>query len=264
MAEICVIIPMYGFAEYTNKCVDLTLKNAGVPVDILVIDDCSKEPYKNSKVEVLRLDKNLGFTGATNAGIVDVWDSYKYLHLLNNDTKPYPDFIKELLVPFGMDPNVGIACSVRETDYEGERVLINQPVDCLAGNCQYTAEDLEDPFYYNVWIALCSSLIRTDVIRQVGLLDRRMKNHCSDNDFCVRAGVMGYTTVLVPKSKVFHHHEITTKSLGLEASGDQMVLIQKIRCDYIRQMLEKYPLDARSKVKHELIFREVMPNAQAE
>lgn len=260
MADICVIIPMFNFGEFTAKCIDLTLKNAGVPIDIIVVDDCSKIPFKDDRVKVIRLEKNLGFTGATNAGILEAWGKYKYVHLLNNDTEPYPDFIKELLTAFEMDPNIGIACSVRETTYDDKNVLINQPVDILMGHCAWTEEDLPHPFYYSPWIALCSALIRTDVLRQTGLLDRRMLNHCSDNDFCVRAGVMGYTTVLVPKSKIFHFHEITTRSIGLEASGDQVILIQKIRCDYMASILKKYPLSAPEGKLYELIFREVMPS----
>lgn len=256
MADICVIIPMYGFGEYTTKCIDLTLKNAGVPVDIIVVDDCSKEPFEDDRVRVIRLDENLGFTGATNVGILNAWNDYEYIHLLNNDTEPRANFIKELLTPFGIDPNIGITCSVRETVYEGKKVNINQPVDLLMGHCEFTEEDLENPFYYNPWIALCSALIRTEVIQQVGLLDRRMLNHCSDNDFCVRAGIMGYTTVLVPKSKILHHHEITTKSLGIEASADQVILLQKIRCDYQAGLLKKYPLSAPEKKMYELVFRE--------
>ena len=83
-----------------------------------------------------------------------------------------------------------------------------------------------------------------------------MKNHCSDNDFCIRAGVLGYKVIFVPASEVFHDHQTTTNSLNLQATEDQSVLLQKIRCDYQRMVLESYKLDADSDVWHELIFRE--------
>ena len=268
--KICVVIPMFGFGEYTKKCIGLTIENAGVGVDIVVVDDCSEVPFEDSRVKVIRLEKNIGFTGATNAGIEYAWNHYDYVHLLNNDTEPRPDFIKSLLDILDKYEDIGVACSVRETTYNGIASFFNYPIDCLSGYCMFTYEDLEDEFCLCPWIPLCSALIRTEVIKQTGLLDRRMLNHCSDNDFCIRAGQMGYKVVLVPKSKVYHYHEITTRNLGLDASIDQQLLIQKVRCDFMKNVLETYPLDGNEKKMYELVFREkvspgeVMPNAQAE
>lgn len=266
MAKICAIIPMYNFGEYTKRCIDLTLENAGVPIDILVVDDCSDVPFKDDRVEVLRLDENVGFTGATNAGILDVWGAYDYVLLLNNDTEPRPDFVKELLKTFDQDEDIGVACSVRETVWEGKFALFNQPVDCFDGYCIWTDESLPEPLYYCPWIPLCSALIRTDVLKQVGLLDRRMLNHCSDNDFCVRCIELGYAVVLVPKSIVFHFHEVTVKSLGIDAMEDKKILIEKVRCDVRRKILSEFSLTGHGEKKYELVFREkassgeVMPN----
>lgn len=253
---------MHNFGDLTKKCIDLTLEHSGIPVDIIVVDDASKEPYKDNRVEVIRLDENVGFTQAVNLGIENSWNDYEYILLLNNDTEPCADFVKELLLAFKTNHAVGISGSVRLTMQqhpemsEKKEAYFSYPLDCVSGYSAYTWEDLPDPFYICPWIPFCSVMIKSEVIKQVGLLDHRMKNHCSDNDFCVRTWTMGYHVVLATKSKVIHHHETTTRSLDLDPTADQQILLTKVRCDFTRGMLETYPLDGANKKMFELVFRE--------
>ena len=263
MKKICVVIPMYNFPELTDKCIDLVRSNSGVPVDILVVDDCSDTHYQyhnnflsgGYRPFINRLKKNSGYTNATNQGIIQCLDKgYDYVHLLNNDTEPEPDFIKILLETFDKDPSIGIACSARKERKGNNQHIENYPIDLLAGWQLVSQHDMPEDYYYAAWIPLCSALIKRETILYTGLLDKRMRNHCSDNDFCVRAGVLGYKTVLVPKSKVFHIHEVTTTSVGANAAVDQNVLMTKIRCDYMTHLLKQYPLTGDTKVMGKLEF----------
>lgn len=254
MNNICVIIPMHNFGWMTNDCIEITLKNAGVPVDIHVVDDGSKEPFVNNSVTVHRLDKNVGFTNAINHGILQCWGKYKYIHFLNNDTAPYPDFIKRLFDVLDKNPDIGIAGSVREVFIENVKYLETWPIDLFAGWTTYIKEELKDEFYHCPWIPLCSTLIKTETVQATGLFDRRMRTYCTDNDFCMRAGQLGYKTVLVPKSVVFHMHEVTTKSLKLDPSEDQPILLEKIRGDYMKDLLEHFPLDSGTGLRGKLGF----------
>lgn len=255
MNDICVAIPMYNFGDLTRKCIDLTIKNAGISIDIMVIDDGSEEPYVDDRVHIIRHDTNKGFTAACNTGFrYCIENKYKYVHAMNNDIEPYPDFIKILFEAFIKDPAIGIASSVREVIIDGDKCMEVWPQDILSGWAAYTKDDLGSTYYYCPWIPICSALISVETILYTGLLDKRMKNHCTDNDFCVRAGQLGYRTAIIPKSKVFHLHEITTKSLGLTPGKDQEILFTKIRCDYMKNLLEKFPLDNGNKVRGRLDF----------
>ena len=253
MNKVCVVIPMFNFGELTTRCIDKVVENAGLPVDILVVDDGSLVPFRDKRAKVIR-QENEGFTSAVNTGINYAWSKYDYIHLLNNDTEPYPNFISELVDVFNNNDCIGVAGSTRETVVDGKKVIFTFPQDIVAGNASYHLEDLPDLFYTCAWLPFCSVLIKTEVLRQVGLLDHRMLNHCSDNDFCIRAGVMGYKTVFVPKSKVVHHGETTTRSLNIDVLHDQKKFISKIRCDYIQQVLQQYPLDSSTGLKVKLEF----------
>jgi hypothetical protein len=252
MSDVCVIIPMYGFNEITDKCLSLVLENAGMDIDVLIVDDGSEIPYaanptNSYRVKVLRLDKNSGYTNAMNQGILWCADRYKYILTLNNDTEPLPDFIKILYDVMEKDPSIGIACSVRRCVLDGKELNENWGTDLLRGYQLFSEEDLDSNdgrgIIDCVWIPICSALISLKLIREIGLLDKRMINHCSDNDYCVRAKMAGYRVVLVSKSKVIHHHATTTKKHNINADRDQRVLIEKMAGVQYQQLFTSMPLD---------------------
>lgn len=258
MNRIAVVIPMYGKAEYTTKCIEMTLENAGVGCEIVVVDDGSPEPfsYSHNRVFIHRLEQNSGFTNACNEGIL--WAQmrgYDYVHLLNNDTEPSKDFIKHLLDAMA-DENVHIASSVRFNPQEDGSTLVElYGLDLIRGyQCVTKPEDLKMDVLQCNWVPLCSSLVRMSLIRYLGLLDKRMRTHSSDLDYCLRAKINGFNIVVVPQSQVLHHHEVTTKANGISPQKDQMVLLEKLAGLHYAEFMKKIPLDCENKTYGKLDF----------
>jgi len=266
MKKIVVVIPMYGKEEYTNKCIDLVLKNAGVPVDILVVDDGSEKAFSygylspnNHKVSVIRIEKNSGFTNAINQGLL--WASrfgYDYVHMLNNDTEPRPNFIKVLFDEMKKDPNIGIASSVR-LHPQGESYMAELfGIDLIRGyQCVMKQEHLKEQqeVIECNWVPTCSSLIKVDTVRELGLFDKRMRNHSSDLDYCLRVKMAGYRVIVMRESVVVHHHEVTTSEHKISPEYDQRVLLEKLAGLYYAQFMKVMPLDAESKTYGQLEFK---------
>ncbi len=255
--SVTVIIPMYGKEEYTNKCIEFVEKNAGCDCDILVVDDGSIKPFTHfGNIDIIRIEKNSGFTNASNQGIL--WAqrrSYDYVLLLNNDTEPEPNFLKELVDVMESDSTIGIACSIRRHT--------NRPIECmeLCGSdiirgFQYFADEDKlplGPIECN-WIPLCSGLLRMSMVREIGLLDKRMRNHCSDTDYCFRAKFAHWKVMLVVKSIVLHHLSVTTTANGVLVDDDQKLMLEKIAgLDYAKLMVSM-PLDGEKKTWGKLEF----------
>ena len=258
MNDICVIIPMFGKEEYTDKCIDETVKHAGIQIDIVVVDDGSQKFYRNSKynVSVIRLTENTGFTNAINAGILHAQKlGYDYVHLLNNDTEPRKDFIKVLFEDMDKDPNLAIASSARLYP-KGDSFLVElYGIDLLRGyQCVIDIENVKGAIVECNWVPVCSALIRMDVIREIGLLDKHMRTHSSDLDYCLRIKMAGYRIVVDPSSLVFHHHEVTTKANGITPEHDQRVLHVKLAGMGYAQFMNKIPLDSDAKTYGEIKF----------
>lgn len=255
MNRICVIIPQYGKEEYTRKCIELTDENSGVPVDILVVDDGSVDKFHDYRVNILRLDKNSGFTNAVNQGILWCGDRYEYIHLLNNDTEPKQGFIKFLLDEIEKDEDIAVASSIRLYIKNGSFDVELYGIDLIRGYQAVTKiENLKDEVIECNWVPLCSSLIRTSIIREIGLLDKQMRNHSSDLDYCLRVKMAYYRIIVVTDSRVIHHHEVTTKSNNITPNQDQRALLEKLAGLGYAQIMKVMPLDAESKTFGKLDF----------
>jgi len=261
MNKICVIIPMFGQEEYTRMCIDLCIKQAGiVHFDILVVDDGSPVPFSYAGVNILRLEKNSGFTNATNQGILWAQErNYEFVHLLNNDTEPYSNFLKHLMDEMEKHENAGIMSSVRLHKAEGGKVFAElYGADLLRGfQMVVDINNLKDEVVECNWVPVCSSLIRMSMIRYLGLLNNRMRNHSSDLEYCLRAKINGFRIYIVTRSKVFHHHEVTTKAHNLQPDKDQMVLLEVLSGIYYAQFMKAMPLDGEQKTYGVLDFKVV-------
>ena len=243
MNEVCVIIPAYNMATLTKKCVELVKENAGMEVDILVVDDGSITPYVDDSINVLRLDKNSGYTNATNQGILWCGDRYKYVHLLNNDIVPEMDFIKHLYDFMEKEPVAGIASSTRITISNGKKMNELYGVDLVRG-FQAIADNYGDDFEYTCdWVPVCSSLVRMETIRYVGLLDRQFINHCSDSDYCIRVNQAGWNVFVVSGSKVVHEHQATVNAHKVEPYADQKRFIAKLAGLKQQELFSRLPFD---------------------
>lgn len=257
--KICIVIPMYGKSELTDRCIALCRVNAGIQHAIIVVDDGSPEPYKNDDVNVIRLERNSGFTAAANAGILWCSDRYDYIHLMNNDTEPLPNFLKILYDVMETPGNegIGIAGSARIVNHDGKRVYELAAIDLVSGYHTFVDNiDLLPALIHTRWFALASAMLRHEMIREIGLLDRKMRMWCSDNDYCIRANFADWNTTVVPASQVFHIHQGTTGKCPTEAiKRDQDVLMNKIMNIKYAVLCDEMPLDNGSKTYGKVEFR---------
>lgn len=266
MKRVCVIIPMYGKEDYTRRCIEFVKESTKlnyVKIDIVVVDDGSKTPFVEKSVKVIRLNQNTGFTNASNQGILYALDymgyedgrKYDYIHLLNNDTEPFEGFIDHLLYKMETDRSIAIASSVRIHHKGGSYDAELYGIDLIRGYQAVTKlENLKNETIECNWVPLCSSLIRPSVIKEVGLLDKYMRNHSSDLDYCLRVKMAGYKIVVVTDSRVIHHHEVTTSEHKISPEQDQRVLLEKLTGLGYAQFMSRIPLDAESNTYGKLTF----------
>jgi hypothetical protein len=255
MNRILVIIPIFGKEDMTRKCIEKTLNNSGCDIDILVVDDGSKKPFKydsDKNVYVLRLGVNGGFTNAINRGILWAGMMYEYIHLLNNDTEPKQKFLKVLVDRMDKDDSIGIIGSAR---LHANNNVELYGADLLRGyQMTTTMKDLTKEVIECDWIPFCSVLLRFSMIREIGLLDKHMKNHCSDNDYCFRAKQADYKVMLDTNSIVLHHHSVTVKEHKIVPESDQKVFLEKFANLWYAQLMKRLPLDAEFETYGQLKF----------
>jgi GT2 family glycosyltransferase len=168
-----------------------------------------------SDIKPLTLIKNRinqGFAEGNNIGIKYALKNLdpKYILLLNNDTVVDKNFLNTLVnegennLDFGLlgpkiyyydDPNI-IWCIGGKIDWKfgrGLHVGINE-----YDNGQYGIKQRFD------YISGASLLIKSEVIKDIGLLDKLFFLYFEETDFALRASLKGYKNIYVPNAKIWH------------------------------------------------------------
>lgn len=245
---------MLNFNDLTQKCVDSVITNAGMDCSILVVDDGSKIPFHDDRVTTLRFDEPNGNTHSMNAGIDYFYNigGVKYIYNLDNDIEIGVDAIKELVDVMELQPNLASASSARVTEINGTLLKIGRSVDLLRGAADKVYDNDETALIH--WAAGCATMLRTSVIREIGMFDKRLKNYCGDAEWQLRALCHGYTNVIVPKSVVRHLGEVTMHANLVNNMPDEAELIRIISGSYMQEVLKYLPLDAQIRKYGKITF----------
>ncbi len=216
--KVAIVIVTWNKKKYVvdllNSLKDINYKN----YEIFVVDNAStddtckviKEKYPY--VDLIENEENLGGTGGFNTGMKYVLEKggYKYIWLLDNDAVVEKDTLIELVKVMENDNGVGITGSIiMEPDKEmivelGAYVSwsIGTWKPNMRNNRISKMEHLENAEVD--YVAACSSLVRTEVLEEIGVMDERYFIHWDDIDLSLRAKAAGYKVMASPKSKAYH------------------------------------------------------------
>lgn len=92
------------------------------------------------------------------------------------------------------------------------------------------------------------------MIRDIGLLDKRYRNHCSDSSYCLYAKTRGWEVVIVPTSIVVHHLSITTTANKVMVDDDQRKFLEVLAGLEYQKLMSAMPLDGEAKTWGRLSF----------
>lgn len=243
--HISIIIVNYNTPDDTKATIDSLsqIEHLGFDYRIVVVDNGSKDlltftkPFlkKNTKVDLLRSESNLGFSGGNNLGIqhaIDHYDSDYYL-LLNSDTIVTKDFLQELYKMMKRDSKIGLAASkiyfyknyeYFENSYSEQEK--GKVIWYVGGEVDWTnllsyhigidevdrgqfEEEKETDFATG-----CVMMISREVIERVGPLDDRFFLYSEDVDYSLRVREAGLKVMYCPSSVVYHKIGRSTGGAG--------------------------------------------------
>ncbi len=269
--EISIVMIAYNQCEYTKKCVESIRNNLSVNYEIILIDNASSDETKKiftkeiQCVRYYRNDINIGFPAAVNQGI-----SYAlgdYVLILNNDTIVPRYSIERLLEVAEANDKVGIVGP------------ISNEVSGLQKDNEANYKTLEEMFFYAEEIrqknkgqllhfprvAFLCTLIKKEVFDKIGGLDERFSpGNYEDDDFCLRAQLAGYKTVIAKDAFIHHFGSKSFKANGDKAYAERLmknrnIFIEKwgatpdeiwLHNKKIKPHQIYYPIDKNSFLKH--------------
>jgi GT2 family glycosyltransferase len=213
---IYVVILNWNLKEDTAECVESVLQSRHESYRVLVVDngssDGSAEYLSRSfpNIELLANRSNLGFAAGNNVGIHYALDrDADYVFILNNDTTVDPDMLGWLVACAQGDERIGIVAP-KILYYQqdriwrlGDRIHPWLPVPLSVGRDQVDKGHFSEPFDVD-YVTLCGALVKSSVLRSVGLLDERFFFTYEDADFCQRTRAGGHRILCEPRARMWH------------------------------------------------------------
>lgn len=214
--KVSIIVLTYNNRKINKDCIESILQKTAYPnYELIIIDNHStdgtveyleklkKENIPN--VNIVFNEENLGFAGGNNCGIKLA--SGEYVILLNNDTVVTKGWITNLVKHLENNSDYAMCNPVTNSigneskiaaSYKGKRAMERFAYS-------YTTNHMGEEFEDVDRLPLFSTIIRKDVIDEVGLLDDEYKvGMFEDDDFTEHVIRAGYDIVIA--EDVFIHH----------------------------------------------------------
>jgi N-acetylglucosaminyl-diphospho-decaprenol L-rhamnosyltransferase len=178
---------------------------------------------------------NLGFTGGNNhlirPALVSV-DPPDYVLLLNADTVVKEHALDTLVKFMDSHPGAGIAGSqllspdgaIQGSPFRFEGIVSELDRGLRLGIVSRLLgrSTMPKPTKACVveWVAGASMILRTSMLKQIGLLDEGLYTYFDDIDICLRARRAGWETWYIPESKIIH---LEGASTGVTGTANELV-----------------------------------------
>lgn len=225
--RVVIIIPTRDLVDLLRRCVDsIRQLSTYERYELLVVDNDSTETATLEYLaqfpgRVIRYPGEFDYARMMNHAVEEA-DDADFVLLLNNDTEVIAGEWIEAMVEHGQRPEVaavGARLLFRDGRPQHEGIVVG-----LGGS---PAQNVSvDYFQLGQTIRNCSAvtaaslLTRTEVYRELGGFEPRLRVAWGDVDYCLRAREKGYQIVYTPYALLYHEEGSTRGVGGLHGPED--------------------------------------------
>lgn len=213
-----VVIPHFNAQEALRLTINRIEQQTGVKTSIFVRD--------NSQDNIL-------FTRAINEGLrrYAYSSDFDYILVLNQDALLHPDCISEMLSVMRSNPQIGICAPIALSADQSVNWAGSAEAFPWGRHVGFNLTELPGTPFETYWVNGACMLLRTAMIREIGLLDENMKFICSDADYSFTARARGWKCFVVPTAFVNHEPSgsanVANSWLNQIKHEDQIYFIKK-------------------------------------
>jgi GT2 family glycosyltransferase len=225
---VLIVLINWNSFEETQAAVESVLRMDYPNFRILIIDNGSKDHSVSQLrevtadgIELLESSENTGYTGGCNLGIDRAINmGAQYIWLLNNDAIVERDVLSSLVATAERDERIGLV-TPRIATLSGERITFAGGVISIK-DAFYN--ETSDPVVAAEWEAQypeaglvigTAMLVRTELVRRIGMLDTSFFAYFEDIDYSARSAAAGFRNV-VDLNSIVRHFEKNRNTKPLE------------------------------------------------
>lgn len=232
MNSVVAVICNYNKKDFVLGCIESVLASNFKDFDLIVVDNASTDGSLEAIIDqfgneltILVNEENLGGSGGFHRGMQYAMDKgvYDYIHLLDNDIIVDKDAIGSLYDYMEKNEGTGVCGSLILRmdqpdfiqDYGAMIEIGNLGVRPLF-HATKDSNDLPNILSCD-YVAACSAMYRTSVLKQVGIIDQNFFIYWDDMSLSWEIRLAGYRVQALRKSKVWHAHGIEeqTNTFGI-------------------------------------------------
>jgi GT2 family glycosyltransferase len=217
-ARVAAVIVAYESGRHLGAAVEALLSQTVRPARIIVVDNASIDGAAESvarryqDVELIRLDRNIGFAAASNLAVRRAHDC-DWIALVNPDAMPAPDWLERLLDAAGTNPDFAFFAS-RLVSAEDERVLdgagdayhVSGFAWRRGHGCQTDESNTREVFS----ACAAAALYRRGAFLEVGGFDETFFCYFEDTDLAFRLRLTGRRCLYVDSAVATHAGSTST------------------------------------------------------
>ncbi len=208
--KVTIIIPNYNGLKFMEPCFKALRAQSDQNFELLVVDngssDGSVEWLKDHQIPSIFLEENTGFSGAVNVGIRE--SVTPYVILLNNDTEPEPDYVREMVKAIERSPKIFSVSSKMIQLYHKDLMDDAGDMYSVLGWAYQRGVGQKSSGYKKacrVFSACAGAAIyRREIFDKIGGFDEDHFAYLEDIDVGYRAKICGYENWYCPKAVVYH------------------------------------------------------------
>jgi len=207
---VSIIIVNWNGMEYIKQCIDSILKQSYTNYEIIFVDNASSDGSIEfvektfPKIKIIKNKENLGFAQGNNIGISK--SKGAFIALFNPDAVADEEWIEILVSALESSDKIGGVTG--KMFYLGNQYGKNSVFCSWSKLNPFSANPYnfhnDEPTSKVDYLAGGAMMIKSEVIKKIGLLDPEYFLYFDETDWCARMIKAGYDLVYIPTALVWH------------------------------------------------------------
>ncbi len=230
MNQVVAVVVTYNRKELLRQNLKAILEQVEIGSDIIVVDNASSDgtdsmiqnDFSDPRIKYFNTGENLGGAGGFQYGVRKAMEyDYSYVWIMDDDTIPEKDALVNLMKAWENVPGQCGALSSMALWTDGSVCKANRQKKTLfsfVSDDEYQNSNLI-PVEMASFVSL---LVKTEVIKQVGLPIGEYFIWTDDYEYTGRINRFGYSVVVVPDSIVVHKMKENKKINFAKESEDRI------------------------------------------
>jgi GT2 family glycosyltransferase len=226
--KVCVSIVTCNSARYIRRCLQATLQQQGISLEIVVFDNASGDGTPeilkefSKTIRILQSPRNVGFAEAQNRAIRA--SSTKWVLTLNPDVLLEPEFVRQLVEAGEIDRGAGIVCGKLLSIGAGFQPLPEKRIDSTGIFFTPAMRHFDRGWHeidshvstgmeYVFGASAAAALFRREMIEDISVdgnfFDPDFFVYREDADVAWRAQLLGWRSIYTPYATAHHVRTVT-------------------------------------------------------